>query len=424
MDIEGESRDLARSISRNDSTSGLHAALTGTISTWSLYFPVPIVCAICIYYGVPYFKDANETFRSYLHAWQLVYGHPFDYAFLTVGGLPGWLHAYTHNPNFPRYVHALFLLVGIKDITIQTAVISTCCTAATIAFIYKTFERPTAFWLVTFTFLDWVGFQYFTNTYRAWSFVLFWGCLWAMRRRWTAFAAFFILFQYEYGFAAFAAVTALIFHDGWRERRYAVAGAILSLVVFGVQVVSYLGWNAALSEVMVTLQRRAALSVWNSQIPYRLYVWPIAAVAVIAIGRSGLGQLYGAMICGGFCAFLVLHEYVVDAFMNFGLPFLTFFVVVGFALLAQRLGRFAPILALPLFFNSIANLQAFPPIPRGYIEAVRSAPGPVGSDGPLFAIAFAIKPLAGNPTNEYELCLDRPWEGTLCGAPYRIDPLE
>ena len=105
-------------------------------------------------------------------------------------------------------------------------------------------------------------------------------------------------------------------------------------------------------------------------------------------------------------------------FIRHGLPFLTFFVVVAFALVASRVRYAGAVMAIPLLLSSWNYLQAFPPIPSGYLDAVRNAPGPVTSTGPIFGLAFAIDPRAGEPT--HELCLHRPWFGLSCAAPYTV----
>lgn len=386
------------------------------------YLPVLLVLAISLYFEVPYFKDSNETFLSFNQGWSLVFGHPWTVSFLT--NCRTFEHndmIYAHNPNSPRYLHAILLLLGMRDIVIHVVLISCASFLLTAFFVTQLFDRRMALTIMAFTVLDWVGFQYFTNTYRTWSFPLFWGCLWAMRRRWTAFVAFFILFQFEYGFAAFVSITALAFHPRWRERFWAIGGAFLSVAVFGVQVISYMGMDKLIKEMASTVEYRVLSGVFSWPGFYSQLVLVLVAGALIFVRKTGTGRLFASMIAGGLVAFLAMRGYVLDAFIAHGLPFLTFFVVVAFSLWAARLRWLAPLLAFPLLFNSVANLKAFPPVPRGYIEATRAAPGPVTSPGPLFGIAFAIRPENANPV--YELCLDRPWLFVSCGAPYSIKPL-
>ena len=403
-----------------------------------LYLPVPVLLLFCLYYGVPIVKDANETFQSYTHAWNLIYSSPLEFSFLTANGVRGDIYPYTHNPNLPRYFHALFLLAGIDDITVHVAAICSVCAALTIFFISRLFDIKTATLLVFLTALDWVGSQYFFNTYRAWSFVLFWGCLWAVNYHskcnnhymlkcsgcWIAFAAFFILFQYEYGFAIFVAVTALLFCDRWRVRFAAIGGAAASLLFFAVQVVSHLGFDGVIAELSVTAARRTEWKSWGGNYAfYQTLVWTVAFIALVFIRRHGLGRLYAAMLGGAITVIVILQQYVQDAFLSHGIPFLTFFIIVAFSLLGRRMGQFAILLVPLLVINSIYIWKAFPPMERGYVEAVRNAGGPVVSPGSFYGFGFALNPISGEPT--HELCLARPWqENRTCdGRPFSVTPL-
>lgn len=391
------------------------------------YMPVVIILAISFYYGVPFFKDNNETFQSYNHGWNLLYRNSIKVSFLTDNrGFENFDFVgdaiYTHNPNFPRYIHALLLIIGINDIVLHVALISCLSFLLTVFFITRQFNYQLALAIVFFTILDWVGFQFFTNTYRTWSYPLFWGCIYAMRSKWTAFIAFFIAFQFEYGFATFIGITALLFHNRWYERYWALAGATLSLLLFAIQVVSYIGFDGFYSEVILTSDRR----LWQG-----FFSWPsyyskwllVLIVGMLIIYRNNENRrLIASVVAGGITAFLLMRGYVLDAFISHGLPFITFIVVIIISTVVIRIRFFGvTLITFTLLYNSIENLKRFPPVQRGYIQAVREVDGPVTSSGPLFAIAFAIRPQSGKPT--YELCLERPWFMISCGASYKVLPI-
>jgi hypothetical protein len=393
------------------------------MSKFVLYLPVLLVLSLSLYYGVPFFKDNNETFQSFNQGWNLLFNQPINSSFLTDNtkfeqyiGDP----IYIHNPNFPRYIHALLLLVQ-QDIVVHVALIGCVSFVLTAFFISRLFDQRIALTIITFTILDWIGFQYFTNTYRAWSFPLFWGCLYAMRRSWTAFFAFFILFQFEYGFAVFVAVTALIYHERWRERFWAIGGAMVSVALFGLQVISYVGLASLVDELILTANRRMAYGSYSWSSLYSLWILVLVAGTVLHDNKSKIGRLFLAMIVGGASVLIILNGYVREAFIVHGLPFITFYVVVSFSKWTLHQRWYALPLAVVLIYNSSLNLKSFPPIKKGWIEAVRMADGPVNSSGPLVGIAFAIRPQNGIPV--YELCLDRPWFMISCGESYKISPI-
>src|SRR5687767_10382599 len=90
--------------------------------------PAVVVLTVSLYYGIPYFKDNNETYQSYAQGVNLLHDGA-KYSFVTVNGVRGELYPYTHNPNFPRYIHALLLLVGIDDLAIHVAIIAVAASA-------------------------------------------------------------------------------------------------------------------------------------------------------------------------------------------------------------------------------------------------------------------------------------------------------
>lgn len=397
--------------------------LARSYALWAL-FASPLILAgtLPFLYGVPYFKDSNETFHSFLHGWNLVHGNALQYSFLTVHGLAEESCPYTHNPNFPRYLHALLIALGILDIRIHVLLLSFACALLTVVFIRKSFDAPSAALLVLFTLLDWAGSQYLGNTYRAFSFPLFWGAIFGMRNKTSAAFAFFVLFQFEFAFAAFAATTALLYHRRRPEILYAIGGAAVSVLLFATQVYTFLGFEDMLVDIASTAGRRTG-GITLPQHYSKILVIILLIGVIRAIYRvrgpvspeKDMSALYLAMLGGFVASSLLFSGYVNDAYMVHGLPFITMFISVGFTVLALWLRRWVALFAFPLVLNSHGNLRDFPPLSAEYITAVRQHAELAYTDGPIYGAGFAANPqIATNPDSFLYLCLRRPWFGLTC----------
>jgi hypothetical protein len=371
---------------------------------------VALVAWICVRYRVPYFKDSNETFHSFMQGWNITFGHPLKEAFLTNNGLPPGTFLYTHNPNLPRYFHALLFWLGARTVETHIAVISVVCVVLTVVFVRKLFSdaRLVAV-ILLFTGLDWVGFQYFINTYRAFSFPLFWGTILAMRDWRTAAAAFFILFQFEYAFALFVAITALSINSTRNARLGALAGATASVLLFGIQVLAVLGPERMIEEFLTTAGRRMDTStlgtLWSSYSRYYFAaLWALCGTALVAsLVRPGvLSRLYVSMVLSGLALGALFTGYVIDAYFQHTLPFLTFFFVVAFAVLVETFGVLTvPFLAGLLALNSYWHWLAYPPHSTDYLEAVRKSDELVFTERSLLAVGFAANPTSVRRPDSY-----------------------
>jgi hypothetical protein len=347
--------------------------------------------------GVPYYTDANETFASYLHARNMVTWDPRLTSWITIEstdpGQPTPTNGYVHNPNGPRYAHYLLFLIGLTDLRLQILVLTVAGALATAGLVWRLWQAAaycrSALWGVVplALFLDPIGCLYWlTNTYRLWTFVLYFACLWAVAARrpiWCAVATF-LLFQYEYGSALFIGTTMTAFALLWHGRRAAplvvasFMGAVLSLALFGYQVWSVYGTAGFLAELSGTALRRgtggAAPSLlmllghlWGGStalvgiVGTNSYSWPVAMLAVYGVlsapaalilsrcaARRAVAALALATMAGALACAMLLWDYFVQGFIGSSLPLVTFLISLGVgsaALDVHRLGRGrAPIL--------------------------------------------------------------------------------
>ena len=168
--------------------------------------------------GYPYIYDGNETALSFVHALSLYNFNPVDFSFLTSHetefnkAAPDPALLYTHNPNFPRYIHYLLLLAGVKSFTAHVLLITltvTLLNMLALKWLMSTMigDMPAAQWIAALAaivmVLDYHGFlSYTVNTYRTFVFCLLWLCLLSVASPWRPWAiviAFFALFQLSTG---------------------------------------------------------------------------------------------------------------------------------------------------------------------------------------------------------------------------------
>jgi hypothetical protein len=231
--------------------------------------------------GYPYIYDGNETSLSFVHALSLYHFNPFDFSFLTSHetefnkAAPDPALLYSNNPNFPRYIHYLLLLAGIKSFTTQVLLITltvTLLNMLSLRWLMSAMigDAPPAQWITVLAaivmVIDYHGFlSYTVNTYRTFVFCLLWLCLVSIASSWRPWAIvilFFVLFQLEYGFALFVVGSAAtLFVLIWpahplRTAAAAITGVGMSLTSYFVQLWTYFPVTAIMAHFHGTLQRR------------------------------------------------------------------------------------------------------------------------------------------------------------------------
>jgi hypothetical protein len=341
--------------------------------------------------GVPYYTDANETFASYVHARNMVTWDPRQTAWLTSEVTdPTYTRAanlYAHNPNGPRYVHYLLLLVGLTDLRLHILIVTAAGALATSYLVWRFWQSAaycqSALWGVVplALFLDPIGCLYWlANTYRLWTFALYFACLWAVAARrpvWVGLTAFLLL-QYEYGTGLFIGVTLAVFAVLFHGRRSlpllaaAMAGAACSLGLFGYQVWSVFGTDGLLADLIGTALRRGgggaaptgamlADHLWRGpalllyQVGTNSHSWPVTAMLVYGVlsaipilvlsrchARRVVAMLALATAAGTIVTSGLLWDYFTQGFVYSSLPLATLLISLGVGsstLDLYRLGR-------------------------------------------------------------------------------------
>jgi hypothetical protein len=321
--------------------------------------------------GFPYYLDNNETFLSYVHARNLELWNPWQYAWMTAEATDPQAatsgHFYTHNPNAPRYLHYALLMVGVRELSSQLLIIALVGTGLTVWLLLRLFRDPVLTVVPLAVAVDFGGFLAWTvNTYRVWTFVLYFGMALAVvrrRLRWLGVLTFAV-YQVEYGLALCLSVTMAVlavFLDGrraWRQVAAMGVGGGLSLAVFFAQVLGYYGWNGLFAEIAATLARRGAVSgqgsgptaylaqMWYgmltllSSIGVDTYNRPvviiviagliIAAVMLVRGRYQGTRRFMAALaistLAGMAATSMLLYGYFVDAYAFSLLPLAVFLV--------------------------------------------------------------------------------------------------
>jgi hypothetical protein len=346
--------------------------------------------------GIPYYTDANETFASFVHARNMVTWAPWKTAWLTVETTdpthPVATNLYTHNPNGPRYAHYLLFLVGITDLRLHILLLSVAGALLTSWLCWRFWQSAlpcrSALWGVAplALFLDPIGCLYWlVNTYRLWTFVLYFACLWAVaakRPLWTGLTTF-LLFQYEYGTALFIGTTMTVLATlRWRWGSVPLVaasfvGAVLSLAVFAVQVWYVFGWDWLLLELSGTALRRGSPNVepglgaalrhavtglwlvwdWARSVAYSppiaalIPYGPLSAPVALALSRCPARRLLAilSLACwsAAFVSAALLWGYFEGGFIGSSLPMAVFLVGPSLAALALDAGR-VPRVSLPM----------------------------------------------------------------------------
>ncbi len=369
--------------------------------------------------GVPAFIDPIETVLTVVHARNLIEHNPFEFSWLTAETIdpeaPVVTGVYTHNANFPRYLHYLLFLLGINKASTQILILGLAGSTMGLVLAWKACGEqpivPIAMSCDFIQFLAWTG-----NTYRVWTFPLLWAGVLASRRVWRPWHAgllAFALYQFEYGFAVFVTtvVGILCLLLGWRRRVGMMAGfgigAALSLALFGIQVLTYFGgFEEARAELVKTVGRRGLVTAApGHSLPIRflaagvagfgdaakmisprlasrtnfpaeyndgilvLVVLGIAGAAVRVVRRDSSmpAPLLIAILGGMFVASAVLRGYYSDAYLRSHLPFFGFPIWVSLGVVAEdlvRLTRF-PAASIALVVPILASswLMYKPPFP-------------------------------------------------------------
>jgi len=347
-------------------------------------FPITFVLASWLAgAGFPYYHDNNETLLVYVEARNLEIWDPNEYGWLaatdTDPAQPRVEHVYTHMPNGPRYLHYLLLRAGIRDLRHHTLILSLIATTLTVVLLSRALKY-TALQVVSLAIvLDYPGFLAWTiNTYRVWIFVLYFGMVLAVARHrplWvgvTAFAAF----QADIGVSLFicaaAVAQALLMHG--RQATWLivtlVAGTLLSVAIFGAQVLSYYGWDGFTGELAATYVRRgpggAQMALWT----YFIHSWLGFLRLFTSVGKDMYNPFVAVILMSGlvvapwllvrrqlseahrFVAILtvsatfgaivtstLLFGYFVDAFIESQLPFASLMIALSIGTVALGLHR-------------------------------------------------------------------------------------
>jgi hypothetical protein len=333
--------------------------------------------------GFPYYVDNNETFLSYVHARNLEIWNPGEYGWLTVDGSDPLQFerppVYSHNPNAPRYLHYLLLKAGVRDLSAHVLILGLLGTALTVLVLWRTFGTPSLIVVALAVVLDYTGFLAWTvNTYRIWTLVLFFGLVLTTARARPLWAAIFSfgLFQIEYGFALFAAVTVAllaVLTYRWRAWRLILAfgtGSGLSLAVFAAQVLTLYGWAGFVHELAITYARRGAdsttagaglgisqaldgvfqLDIMMVNVTYGPAVVIVTMIGLMLAARALLrghpepaGQMVARLTVATFVGVAVtaalLHGYFVDAFVRSLLPLPTLLIAPAMGMVALEARR-------------------------------------------------------------------------------------
>jgi hypothetical protein len=344
-------------------------------------FALPLLFVVVSWFasaGFPYYLDNNESFLMYVEARNLEIWDPWQYAWVSAEATDPTRttsdHFYTHQPNASRYLHYLLLRAGISDLAPQVLILSLVATGLTVVLLWKLFGSEALLAVPLAVVLDFAGYLVWTlNTYRSWMFVLFFGMVLAVRKNrpvWFAILAFLVV-QLDFGIAAFVCAAMgifAIFTHGGQARRFALAGAIgvaLSLVLFGVQVLAFYGWDGFIHELSITYTRRGTAGdtagawrylyqSWHGpalllnmvarethSIPvYVMVLWGLAS-AGLALRRGNLSethrfvaQLTISSLLGAVVASTVLYGYFVDAFVVSILPLASFLIAPALGVLA------------------------------------------------------------------------------------------
>jgi hypothetical protein len=365
--------------------------------------------------GFPYYLDSNESFLSYLHARNLEIWDPWEYAWLTAEATdprrPASENFYSHNPNGPRFVHYVLLQAGVRELPAHVLIISVVATSLTAALLWRLFGQPSLLVVPLAIVLDYAGFLAWTvNTYRAWTFVLFFGLILAVVKRhvlWTG-ALMFLLFQIEYGLAFFVGVTtglmALLTHrkQAWPLIVASALGAALSLGVFALQVLAFYGWDGFLHELAATYQRRGTVGESSGVLRYLYQAWhgPLLLLNMVARDTHNLPVfvmvLWGVLssclalrraspsdahrllatltvsVAGATVATsTILYGYFVDGFVVSLLPLATFLVAPALGVVALELRAILGRLVTWRYLGALIAAVVLAPLVAGSISHFR-----------------------------------------------------
>jgi hypothetical protein len=250
-----------------------------------------LLLAYCVVFGwflsasdfLPYVMDANETFSSLTHAYNLFH---FDFwqsfgltdeAASTDPAAHPVLH--THQGNFPRIFSFAVYVLGARSIESQVVVTTFTVGITGVGFAYCFFRRETgpAFALIAGLVLttDYVLIaQWQVVTYRVWHmFFLFASLLCCQglggprRKMWSVitFVNYVCLFYFEFVFVAFVAIlcglyTAWLYRKRWHtivtSWLVQLAGAITGLSILAIQLIAYMGWHDFLEDAYLTFLAR------------------------------------------------------------------------------------------------------------------------------------------------------------------------
>jgi len=371
--------------------------------------------------GVPYYKDSNESYHTYLHARNME-SHGLRNSFLTdeanSKGSPPL--TYTHNPNLPRYFGYLLRLVGIKGVGAQTLILALAAAVLSAAFVYLFLSEWPGLLLIFGLFFgaDFFGnLQFAVNSYRAWHFPLIFGCFAFSLKKHSlgTFISFFLLYQLEFTFAVFTTVAtfvalsldSLVKRDlvSMKILLAAAAGAGLSIVIYIGQLVSFYGVQGLIEDLKYTVapsggrpelyRKFRVLSTSSSGIDFKEYLSRVfthtesfysrfilrvveISLLICSVGAAFWAirgspkrgdkpfmamQAVGGYVVGMAIGLLVvgalLPGYTANAYLSYFFPMIVFVVGLAVSLLCYSSGSMIT-MAFPFSWRKIIGCIVFP----------------------------------------------------------------
>ena len=359
---------------------------SGMASARLFVFTFPLVFVVASWLagaGLPYYIDNNETYLTYVHARNLEIWDPSEYGWLTAAAtdptLPQTEKVYAHNPNGPRYLHYLLLRAGIRDLPNQTLLLSLIATGLSVLLLWHLFNHHVLLVVPLAVVLDYSGFLAWTvNTYRVWTFVLYFGAILAVvrgRPGWLGLVTF-AAFQVEYGLALFLGTTttilAILIHGrrAWSLIATSALGAIVSLSLFAGQILWYAGWDGLVTDLTATFARRTthgastgidqhllksvlglivlcvsvSRDAYNHVVGSILVVGLMAAPVLLLRGRRSEPHRFLVMLMisttlGAVVTSTLLFNYFVEGFVFSQLPLATFLIAPAMGIVSLELQR-------------------------------------------------------------------------------------
>jgi len=234
-------------------------------------------------HSIPFIMDANESYSSLIHAFNMQnfgVGESMGLTDEAYGpGSGAHPYVYTHQGNFPRLFSFLLCILGANSIEAQTVITTFTVGLIALFFAYRFFSRAGTplFSFITCLLLltNYILFtQWHIVTYRVWHIFFFFSTLLCIqgttsKRKFLWIALTFInylcLFYYEFVFALFVSLTSALYalftyRNNWKMigRAWLVqgSGAAVSVMVLVLQNIAYFGPRDFLKDAYLTFIAR------------------------------------------------------------------------------------------------------------------------------------------------------------------------